>query len=120
MDYRLSQKLQNGEMPADCYRVARTRDELVAAVEELGAGGSILRDRPPGSGFRFGVGADGRRVFATDAYLDGDESVPNPDFREERFATVAEGVDGFTVNGLPLAVAGLGCRLCMEGVSGLA
>ena len=114
MNYELVMKYGRGEMPAECYRVPNTEDELVKIIEELQSGMTISADTPHGSGFGFGRTASGRWAFLTDEYLDADETNPNPDFRQSNFDTVADGVRQFTINGKGLFEAVKGCRFMLN------
>lgn len=114
MDYETSMKLENGEMPDDWYRVASDENELAAIIVDLQDGGTIRKDARLGFGFHFGLTVGGRWYFATDEFLDDDEKRENPDFHESRYASAAEGVRDFKIQGHPLMYAVRGRRIAQS------
>lgn len=115
-----SLKLDRGEMAEYCYRVARTKAELIAIVKDcLTMGGRVISaDCTKDFQFAFGLPADGKGAvaFSSDEFLDDDETVGNPHYRRMAFDSAEEAVEGFEVDGIGVWPWAQGRRIAVSDV----
>lgn len=120
MTYEDSLKLDRGEMPEDCYRVADTKAELIAIIKDsLTMGGRVISaDCTTGFQFAFGLPADGKGAVAcsNDEFVDEDETEKNPGYRRMAFDTVEEAVEGFEVGGVSVWPWAKGRRIAVSDI----
>ena len=99
----LAEKIDRGEMPKDYYRVANTKEDLVAIIRDyLTVGGHVISaDCTKDFQFAFGLPVDGKGnvACANDEFLDDDETEANPAYRRMTFDSAEDAVEGFEVGG---------------------